>query len=143
MQPLNLLAGEALNPLIPHTAEVIVGFIAFTLLFLVLKSKVVPMFEKAYAARTEAIQGGIERAEKAQLEAQRALVQYNERVLSAHSFSTTNNSHLHRVKQPNFVKMHVHKALQFLKNSALRRKMKQHASPLQLTLPSKLSVNRQ
>ena len=83
MQPLNILAGEALNPLIPHTAEVIVGFIAFTLLFLVLKSKVVPMFEKAYAARTEAIQGGIERAEKAQLEAQRALVQYNEQLSSA------------------------------------------------------------
>lgn len=83
MQPLNLLAGEALNPLIPHTAEVIVGFIAFTLLFLVLKSKVVPMFEKAYAARTEAIQGGIERAERAQLEAQRALVQYNEQLSSA------------------------------------------------------------
>ena len=83
MQPLNILAGEALNPLIPHTAEVIVGFIALTLLFLVLKSKVVPMFEKAYAARTEAIQGGIERAEKAQLEAQRALVQYNEQLSSA------------------------------------------------------------
>jgi F-type H+-transporting ATPase subunit b len=83
MQPLNLLAGEALNPLIPHTSEVIVGFIAFTLLFLVLKSKVVPMFEKAYAARTEAIQGGIERAEKAQLEAQAALVQYNEQLSSA------------------------------------------------------------
>ena len=83
MQPLNILAGEALNPLIPHTAEVIVGFIAFTLLFLVLKSKVVPMFEKAYAARTEAIEGGIERAEKAQLEAQRALVQYNEQLSSA------------------------------------------------------------
>lgn len=83
MEPLNILAGEALNPLIPHTAEVIVGFIAFTLLFLVLKSKVVPMFEKAYAARTEAIQGGIERAEKAQLEAQRALVQYNEQLSSA------------------------------------------------------------
>ncbi len=83
MQPLNLLAGEALNQLIPHTSEVIVGFIAFTLLFLVLKSKVVPMFEKAYAARTEAIQGGIERAEKAQLEAQAALVQYNEQLSSA------------------------------------------------------------
>ena len=83
MQKVNIAAGEALNPLIPHTAEVIVGFIAFTLLFLVLKSKVVPMFEKAYAARTEAIQGGIERAEKAQLEAQRALVQYNEQLSSA------------------------------------------------------------
>jgi F-type H+-transporting ATPase subunit b len=84
MQAISLLAGgEPLNPLIPHTSEIIVGFIAFTLLFLVLKSKVVPMFEKAYAARTEAIEGGIERAEKAQLEAQRALVQYNEQLSSA------------------------------------------------------------
>jgi len=84
MQRINILAGEgSLNPLIPHTAEIVVGFIAFTLLFLVLKSKVVPMFEKAYAARTEAIEGGIERAEKAQLEAQRALVQYNEQLSSA------------------------------------------------------------
>ena len=84
MRSINLLAGdEPLNPLIPHTAELVVGAIAFTLLFLVLKSKVVPMFEKAYAARTEAIEGGIERAEKAQLEAQRALVQYNEQLSSA------------------------------------------------------------
>ena len=84
MQAISLLAeGESINPLIPHTAEIIVGFVAFTLLFLVLKSKVVPMFEKAYAARTEAIEGGIERAEKAQLEAQRALVQYNEQLTSA------------------------------------------------------------
>jgi len=69
-------AGEGANPLVPHTAELIVGFIAFTLLFLVLRSKVVPMFEKAFAARTEAIQGGMEKAERAQREAERALTQY-------------------------------------------------------------------
>jgi F-type H+-transporting ATPase subunit b len=69
-------AEAAANPLIPHTAELIVGFIAFTLLFLVLKSRVVPMFEKAFAARTEAIQGGMEKAEKAQREAEIALEKY-------------------------------------------------------------------
>jgi F-type H+-transporting ATPase subunit b len=72
----NWAAGEGANPLVPHTAELIVGFIAFTLLFLVLKSKVVPMFEKAFTARTEAIEGGMERAERAQREAERALTQY-------------------------------------------------------------------
>jgi F-type H+-transporting ATPase subunit b len=77
------LAAENTNPLIPHTAELVVGAIAFLLLFLVLRAKVVPMFEKAFAARTEAIQGGIERAEKAQLEAQRALAQYNEQLSKA------------------------------------------------------------
>ena len=61
----NWAAGEELNPLVPHTAELIVGFVAFTLLFLVLRSKVVPMFEKAFAERTEAIQGGMEKAERA------------------------------------------------------------------------------
>jgi len=69
-------AAEELNPLVPHTSEIIVGFIAFTLLYLVLRSKVVPMFEKAFAARTEAIQGGMEKAEKAQRDAQVALEQY-------------------------------------------------------------------
>ena len=84
MRSINLLAGgEPLNPLIPHTAELIVGAIAFTLLFLVLRKAVVPKFEKAFTDRTEAIQGGLERAEKAQEEAQRALVQYNEQLSSA------------------------------------------------------------
>lgn len=41
------------------------------------------MFEKAFTARTEAIQGGMERAEKAQLEAQRALTQYNDQLSKA------------------------------------------------------------
>ena len=84
MRTLNFAAeAEKVNPLIPHTAELIVGAVAFILLFLVMRSKVVPMFEKAFSERTEAIQGGIERAEKAQLEAQRALVQYNEQLSSA------------------------------------------------------------
>ena len=84
MRSINLLAGgEPLNPLIPHTADLIVGAIAFTLLFLVLRKAVVPKFEKAFTDRTEAIQGGLERAEKAQEEAQRALVQYNEQLSSA------------------------------------------------------------
>jgi F-type H+-transporting ATPase subunit b len=84
-----LAAEEKINPLVPHTAELIVGAIAFTLLFLVLKSRVVPMFEKAFTARTEAIQGGMERAEKAQLEAQRALVQYNEQLSKAREEAQT------------------------------------------------------
>ena len=89
MQFVNLAAEEKVNPLIPHTAELIVGAVAFTLLFLVLRKFVVPMFEKAYEARTQAIQGGIERAEKAQAEAQRALVQYTEQLSKAQSEAQT------------------------------------------------------
>jgi F-type H+-transporting ATPase subunit b len=47
------------------------------------------MFEKAFTARTEAIQGGMERAEKAQLEAQRALVQYNDQLSKAREEAQT------------------------------------------------------
>ena len=84
-----IIAAEEVSPLVPHTAELIVGFIAFSLLFLVLRKAVVPKFEKAFTDRTNAIQGGIERAEQAQLEAQRALAQYNEQLSSAREEAQT------------------------------------------------------
>ena len=89
MQFVNLAAEEKVNPLVPHTAELVVGAVAFSLLFIVLRKFVVPMFEKAFEARTQAIQGGIERAEKAQAEAQRALTQYTEQLSKAQSEAQT------------------------------------------------------
>jgi F-type H+-transporting ATPase subunit b len=77
-------AGEKdFNPLLPKTAEIIVGAVAFILLFLFLRKAVFPMFEKAYAARTEAIEGGIKRAEDAQAEAAEALAQYKAQLAEA------------------------------------------------------------
>ena len=70
------MEAAAANPLVPNIAEIVVGLIAFSLLFIVLRSRVVPMFEKAFTARTEAIEGGIAKAEKAQQEAQAALASY-------------------------------------------------------------------
>lgn len=84
-----LMAGASLavegepSPLIPHTSELIVGFVAFALLFLLLRSKVFPMFEKAYAERTTAIQGGLEEAARAQAEANAALEQYKAQLAEA------------------------------------------------------------
>ena len=89
MQFVDLAAEEKINPLIPHTAELVVGAIAFILLFLTLRKFVAPMFEKAFTDRTNAIQGGIERAEKAQLEAQRALAQYTEQLANAQAEAQT------------------------------------------------------
>ena len=79
----NFAAGGELNPLVPHTAELIAGPVAFILLFLVLRAKVVPMFEKAFAERTDAIAGGIERAEKAQRDAEIALSKYTSQLSDA------------------------------------------------------------
>ena len=64
------------NPLLPHLSELIVGLVAFAILFWFLATKVYPRFEKAYAERTEKIEGGIKRAEEAQAEANRLLEQY-------------------------------------------------------------------
>jgi F-type H+-transporting ATPase subunit b len=77
------VAEEDFNPLLPHTAEIIVGAVAFILLFLFLRKFVFPMFEKAYAARTEAIEGGIAKAEQAQAEAAAALEQYKAQLAEA------------------------------------------------------------
>ena len=89
MRTFIIAAEEGSSPLVPHTAELIIGFIAFSLLFLVLRKAVVPKFEKAFTDRTNAIQGGMERAEKAQLEAQRALAQYNDQLSSAREEAQT------------------------------------------------------
>jgi F-type H+-transporting ATPase subunit b len=86
---IEMAAGGELNPLVPHISELIAGTIAFTLLFMVLRNKVVPMFEKAYAARTEAIESGIERAEKAQAEAASALAQYTDQLSKAQEEAQT------------------------------------------------------
>ena len=74
---------ETAYPIIPHPAEIIVGLIAFAILYWVVKTKVVPRFEETFRARAEAIEGGMERAEKAQREAQQALEQYRAQLADA------------------------------------------------------------
>ncbi len=78
-------AGEAeeLNPLIPHAAEIVISLIVFGLIFFLMKKVIVPMFEKAYAERTAAIEGGIEDAQKAQKEADAALEKYTAQLAKA------------------------------------------------------------
>ena len=71
------------NPLLPHTSELIVGLIAFTLLYLFLRAKVFPVFEKTFAERRDAIEGGMERAKAAEAEAQETLARYREQLADA------------------------------------------------------------
>ena len=75
--------GEELNPLIPHAAEIVLSAAVFLLLLVLIWKFVVPGFEKAYAARTAEIEGGIEEAHAAQKEAQAALEQYNAQLAEA------------------------------------------------------------
>jgi F-type H+-transporting ATPase subunit b len=75
-----LLAAEGLNPLVPHPVEIIVGTIAFILLFLVLRKTAFPQFEKVYAERTDKIEGGLKRAEEAQQDAAELKQRYEEQL---------------------------------------------------------------
>jgi len=82
MKPLLLpLASE--NPLLPAWIEIILAVIFVLLLTVVIARFVVPRFEATYAERTAAIQGGIEKAERAQAEAQAALERYNAQLAEA------------------------------------------------------------
>lgn len=74
---------EGPNPLLPHLSELIVGVVAFGILLYVLWKFVFPTFERTYAERTAAIEGGIKEAEEKQAEAQRALDQYRQQLATA------------------------------------------------------------
>jgi F-type H+-transporting ATPase subunit b len=79
-----VLAAEAgPNPLVPHLSELIVGLVSFAVLFWLVAKYIVPMFERTYEARADAIEGGIRRAEQAQAEANRLLEQYRAQLAEA------------------------------------------------------------
>ncbi|MFD4526001.1 F0F1 ATP synthase subunit B [Streptomyces sp. NPDC058470] len=69
-------AEESQNPLIPHLDELVIGLIAFVIVFGFLAKKLLPNINKVLEQRREAIEGGIEKAEAAQTEAQSVLEQY-------------------------------------------------------------------
>ncbi|MFD0856219.1 F0F1 ATP synthase subunit B, partial [Actinomadura adrarensis] len=64
------------NPLLPHTSELVFGTISFVIVLVLVGWKLVPQIQKTLAERTEAIEGGIKRAEQAQADAQATLDEY-------------------------------------------------------------------
>ena len=80
---MRLLAAESANPLIPPVGEIVIGLIAFGIVYLVFAKPIAPRFEQVFRARREAIEGGIERAEAMQAEAKAALDQYRAQLAEA------------------------------------------------------------
>jgi F-type H+-transporting ATPase subunit b len=74
---------EAANPLVPNVWEMGVVLVGFAVLLYIVVKFVVPMFEKTFAERAEAIEGGIAKAEKAQAEASAALEEYKQQLTDA------------------------------------------------------------
>ena len=71
------------NPLFPALPEIIASVVFALLLTVIIWKFVVPRFEATYAERTAAIQGGIEKAEKAQEAAEAALQEYQAQLAQA------------------------------------------------------------
>ena len=71
------LAAEAEHtPIVPLWEELVVGTISFAIVCYVLMKFVFPRMEETFRARVDAIEGGIQRAEAAQAEANQLLEQY-------------------------------------------------------------------
>ncbi|MGH3679285.1 MAG: F0F1 ATP synthase subunit B [Natronosporangium sp.] len=75
-----LAAEEEPSPVLPHIEEILLGLVAFGLLLFVLTKYALPKFEQVYTERTEQIEGGIERAQAAQAEANQLLAQYRQQL---------------------------------------------------------------
>ena len=74
---------EAPNPLIPDVPEIVLGLVVLLILLVVLKKFVIPNFEKAYAERTTAIEGGLAAAETKQAEADAKLAELEKQLADA------------------------------------------------------------
>jgi F-type H+-transporting ATPase subunit b len=78
-----LAAEEEQSPLVPPGPELLVGTIAFAIVFFFFWKKLLPNINKVLEERREAIEGGIEKAEAAQVEAQSVLEQYKAQLQEA------------------------------------------------------------
>jgi F-type H+-transporting ATPase subunit b len=77
------LAASTANPLIPHWPELIIGSIAFLIVFALLYRVLMPRISTTLAERTDAIEGGLKRADDAQEEANKVLSQYRAQLADA------------------------------------------------------------
>ncbi|PZU42862.1 MAG: F0F1 ATP synthase subunit B [Arsenicicoccus sp.] len=71
---------EERSPILPHTPELVWGLLMFAVIFLVVWKVAWPRLEGVVAARQDAIEGGIERAEKAEAEAAAAKKKYEDQL---------------------------------------------------------------
>jgi F-type H+-transporting ATPase subunit b len=70
-------------PILPHWGELIFGLVTFAIFYVIVRRAVVPRLETIFRERTEAIEGGIAKAEQAQAEAEAALREYRDQLTAA------------------------------------------------------------
>ena len=70
-------------PILPYLPELVVGLIIFGIYYLIVRKTVFPNLEKAYDERKAAIEGGMNKAEDAQREAEAVLREYQAQLSEA------------------------------------------------------------
>src|SRR5215831_6985745 len=78
-----LAATSTQSPLYPDPVELVIGLITFAIIFFGLWKFVFPRMTATLDARTEAIEGGLKRANEAQEEAHRVLARYRAQLADA------------------------------------------------------------
>src|SRR5580700_6622766 len=83
MIPLAASSTASTDPLLPSLPEFIIGTILFVLVFGAFAKLLLPRIQPILAERTEKIEGGLQRSEEAQKEAQELLDQYRQQLAEA------------------------------------------------------------
>jgi F-type H+-transporting ATPase subunit b len=76
-------AEQLQNPLVPNLTELIVGAVTFGIIFYALWKVLIPRLNKTLEERTDKIEGGLQRAEETQAEADATLAKYREQLAEA------------------------------------------------------------
>ncbi|UQA93079.1 F0F1 ATP synthase subunit B [Streptomyces halobius] len=71
------------NPLVPPIPELVIGLIAFFIVFGFLAKKLLPNINRVLDERREAIEGGMKKADEAMAEAQQVLEEYRTQLADA------------------------------------------------------------
>src|SRR5256884_207416 len=80
---LDLAAEQLQNPLVPQLNELLVGGVTFGIIFFALWKVLIPRLNQTLEERTDKIEGGLQRAEETQAEADATLARYREQLAEA------------------------------------------------------------
>lgn len=80
MTPMTVLAAEGGHPLIPAVYDIVWSALCFAIILFAFWKVLLPKFRAVLDERSSAIQGGIEKAEKVQAEADAALAEYQKQL---------------------------------------------------------------
>jgi F-type H+-transporting ATPase subunit b len=83
MSARTLAAAASPNPLVPHWPELIIGTVAFLIVFAMLGRVLMPRISKTLEERSDAIEGNLKRADEAKTEADRVLAEYRAQLADA------------------------------------------------------------